>query len=174
MHNYFNRSIFRFENYWLDYVGCHHAIRSSWEFTPHGSPMHAFSHSIAHTRIKHKAWCASSLSSLDFDLINTENAITSLKIFDSPTAANLSHLEELYAKFTAIQRQNSSKWSQQARMQWVCDGNMDTKFFHSINRIRKHFNSIARIRDMNGSCFMDQASIKQSFLNFYSCLWSNS
>lgn len=64
--------------------------------------MHAFIHLIARTHIKIKAIRAIGLSSLDVDIMNTENAITSLEISNSLNAADLSHLEELYAKFTVL------------------------------------------------------------------------
>ena len=33
--------IFRFDNYWLDYSGCHEAVINAWNATPNGSPLHA-------------------------------------------------------------------------------------------------------------------------------------
>lgn len=63
-----NHKIFRFENFWLDYVGCHSAVHEAWCFSPHGNPMQAFSHS----RFNLNAWSRSRLSSIVSALVQTE------------------------------------------------------------------------------------------------------
>lgn len=50
LHFVCNRFVFHFDNFLLNYIGCHTAIRNAWNFTPHGNPMHAFLHLISHTR----------------------------------------------------------------------------------------------------------------------------
>lgn len=91
--------------------------------------MHAFSHLIARTRIKIKAWRTYGLNNLDADIVNTENDITTLEISDSLSADSDPHLEELYAKSTTLHRLDSKRWSQRARLQWIRDGDMNTKCF---------------------------------------------
>lgn len=56
---------------------------------------------------------------------------------------------------------------------WVCNGDQNTSFFHNSVRIRKHFNIISRIMALDGTVVCDRIGIEQTFLNFYSCLWSN-
>lgn len=165
--NYNRRfNLFCFNNYWLDYIGYHIAIRKIWNSSPNGNPMHA-----SHTSIKN--WCRSGLNPLDSDIINTENDIASLEISDTFDADTQPHLEELYAKFAVLQRQNLSKWAQRAHLQWVCDGDRNSKFLHNVTRIRKHFNSISHVSDLNSNLFSDRDDIENVFLNFYSQLWSN-
>lgn len=46
------KKVFRFDNFWLDYIGCHDAVREAWNFKPHSNPMHAFSYLISRARSK--------------------------------------------------------------------------------------------------------------------------
>lgn len=39
LHSYHSHNSFCFDNFWLDYLGCHIAVREAWEFSPHGNPM---------------------------------------------------------------------------------------------------------------------------------------
>lgn len=69
------RSIFRVANYWLDYIGCHLAVKRAWDCFPHDNPMQALSHLITRTRSAIKRWKASGLNSLDSDINKIEHDI---------------------------------------------------------------------------------------------------
>lgn len=32
------KRLFRLENFWVDYLGCHNCVRDAWNFSPHGNP----------------------------------------------------------------------------------------------------------------------------------------
>lgn len=50
------KNIFRFNNNWFDFIGCHDAVREAWTKHFHGNPMHAFSHLLSCTRSKLSVW----------------------------------------------------------------------------------------------------------------------
>lgn len=114
------------------------------------------------------------MNNLDTDIRNTENTIASLELVDPLDEGSQHFLEEMYATYSDLERQNSNKWAQRAHLTWVCDGDTNSKFFHNATRIRKHFNSISQVRDSIGNLFSDHAGIESAFMNFYSCLWLNS
>lgn len=93
---------------------------------------------------------------------------------DAPSADAQPLLEGLYAKYVALQRKNTNKLAQHAHMQWVCEGDRNSKFFHNTTHIRKNFNSISQVCVLNNNLFSDCASIENAFMNFYSQFWSNS
>lgn len=94
--------IFRFENFWLDYIGCHEAVKTAWSCLPNGNPMHAFSHLISRTRYNINAWKLVGLSPLDSESNNTEAVITTLEYSDSTCFEELNELSDLYAKFASL------------------------------------------------------------------------
>lgn len=169
--------IFRFDNYWLDYLDCHGIVRNAWNFQPNSNPLHAFYHLVARCKKQLCLWRASGKSSLEKSLVNTELEINALELLDSASPANPeihNSLVSLYNKFSALQRQSACKWAQWARLQWVQDGDHNTGFFHNCVRFRKHVNSISHILDANGNVCFGHQGIEQVFVDFYSKLWSES
>lgn len=63
-----HKKTFYFDNYWLEYIGCHSAIREAWDFIPHSNSMHAFFHLLTRARSKLLSWQASGLNSLETNI----------------------------------------------------------------------------------------------------------
>lgn len=59
--------VFGFDNHQLEYANCHRIIHDAWNFNPHSSPLHAFSHLIARTRSRLINWHTTSPDSLERD-----------------------------------------------------------------------------------------------------------
>lgn len=82
-------------------------------------------------------------------------------------------LYPLYNKLAALQRQNSIKWAQRARLMWVLCGDQNTSLFHNSIRSRNHQNSIPFITDSNGIGLLNSKDIENAFCDFYTNLWSD-
>lgn len=102
LHNLHKRSIFHFANYWLDYLGCHLAVKNVWDFSPNGNPMQTFSLLIVRTRSKIIRWRVSGLNSLDLDLNKVEHDITSFEMTDCSNIMDHTTLFDLHARYAAI------------------------------------------------------------------------
>lgn len=127
-------SVFRFENFWFDFLECHTVVREAWLCSPHGNPMQAFSHLLSHTRFKLNQWRWLGVNKVESALIDIEAAISLLEFFNSSSSSQ-SLLIEHYAKLAALQCRDI-KWAQRARLLWTKDGDKNISFFHSFTRIR--------------------------------------
>lgn len=87
-----NFGLFRFDNYWRDYLGCHDVMRNALNFVPHVSALHAFTHLLSHSRLNITVWCVIGLNSIDSELISIENAILAAENLDITIPSNHSHL----------------------------------------------------------------------------------
>lgn len=67
-HIIWNKKVFRFDNFWLEYIGCHYALRNAWNFIPHSNPMHAFTHFISHAKSNLISWKKRSLNSIESNI----------------------------------------------------------------------------------------------------------
>lgn len=136
--------------------------------------MQAFTHLVARTRCNINGWKATALNSLDSDINKIETDILSFEKSEYDIAANYPQLLEMYAKYAVLQRKISTAWAQRTRLIWASEGDKNSSFFHNTIRIRKHFNFISQISNLNGNVYNDHSGIKQAFLGFYTHLWSNS
>ncbi|KAK7243377.1 hypothetical protein RIF29_38171 [Crotalaria pallida] len=62
---------------------------------------------------------------------------------------------------------------QKSKQEWLCEGDLNTKFFHQTIRIRRYRNRILRIQDTNGRVHTNQDQIVQAFEEYYKCLLSD-
>ncbi|KAK7260093.1 hypothetical protein RIF29_25844 [Crotalaria pallida] len=62
---------------------------------------------------------------------------------------------------------------QKAKQNWICEGDMNTKFFHQTIRLRRYRNRILRIQESNGSVYTVQKQIVQAFESYYKSLFAD-
>lgn len=165
----FKPKIFRIENYWLEYFDCISIVRNSLLNTLHSSPMHAFAH--LHVRIRSNlfSWKSGGLGALDLAIKNIGCQIKDFEMFeDLGHHSDLNSIEHksLSNKYKALLRQNTRRWVQRARLNWVHAGDLNTSFFHRCASIHRNFNFISHISDDNGNTFMDRSNIEDTFLHF--------
>ncbi|XP_039120543.1 uncharacterized protein LOC120256952 [Dioscorea cayenensis subsp. rotundata] len=166
------RFLFKFENFWLDYIDCHSIVREALQSPSHGNPLHVLSHLLSCTRFKLSQWNRRRHNSLERALSQTESDIFDLENSDDSLVSQ-SNLTALYAKLAAIQRQLSVKWAQRARIKWISDGDKNTDFLHNslVQCSSKPYYSNF---DSSGNIFNDYSALSGLFINFYSSLWSDS
>lgn len=70
--------IFRFENTWLDYEGCHSIVTSTWNSNTSSPPLHSFAHLISCTKRNLCRWRRSSVCHFDSEIHNIELEISSM------------------------------------------------------------------------------------------------
>ncbi|XP_039145509.1 uncharacterized protein LOC120282722 [Dioscorea cayenensis subsp. rotundata] len=69
------KKIFRFENFWLEYLGCHVSVRKAWNFVPHSNPMQGVSHLLSRTRDFLLDWKNKGLHPIEVGIEKLEKSI---------------------------------------------------------------------------------------------------
>jgi hypothetical protein len=64
------------------------------------------------------------------------------------------------------------QWKQRAKMDWLREGDQNTKFFHACVRQRQCRNRIEKIEDESGHVCTSQADVDQAFVKYYDNLFS--
>lgn len=137
--------------------------------------MHAFSHSLTRSKNALLAWKSSGLGALHLEIRDTDFKIQTLELEEMEgfhLDSGPFELRTLYTKFNALLRQDSVSWAQRAHMPWIKGGDENSNFFHNCAKICRHTNFILLIVDDQGSSFSDREHIEETFLNFYTHLWS--
>ena len=80
--------------------------------------------------------------------------------------------KELTSEYQLLLKQEEEIWKIKARVDWVVDGDRNTRFFHTttINRIRK--NKILSLKDNMGNWNSCPQWIKSSIFNYFSDIFS--
>lgn len=66
------------------------------------------------------------------------------------TDSSFHQICELKNEVAEIEARQECMWRQQARLDWLQDGDNNTKFFHSVASNRRKQNHIDRIQDATG------------------------
>nr|XP_023924685.1 uncharacterized protein LOC112036087 [Quercus suber] len=88
-------------------------------------------------------------------------------------SAYLLNLEEVLRKeYLGILQQDEDFWSVKSRLNWLIQGDRNTKFFHSSAQIRRRRNRIACLKDNQGNWVHDERKvaslIRQGFYDLFS------
>jgi hypothetical protein len=79
--------------------------------------------------------------------------------------------EKLQAELEECQKQEDILWRQKSRVQWLKEGERNTKFFHRSMVHRCYINRITQLEDAQGNPILDHASI-EGMVNYYKDLLS--
>lgn len=79
--------------------------------------------------------------------------------------------EKLRDELNETLRQEELVWMLKSRVQWLRDGDRNTKYFHTATLVRRRRNKIMGLLDENGVWVMDQQRLKELAVGFYSSLF---
>ena len=65
------------------------------------------------------------------------------------------------------------KWTRRARLLWLSNGDLNSKFFHMIAQIHNHQIKISIILNDQGCVLTSQGHIENCFAEYYSNLWKS-
>lgn len=88
------------------------------------------------------------MNSIETDMTNLEKEILEAETVDvvDTNRENFEvNLDAIYSRFTSLQRQQSLKWAERARLIWVHNGDFNSTFFHNTISICNHHNNISHI-----------------------------
>jgi hypothetical protein len=78
--------------------------------------------------------------------------------------------EKLQAELEERQKQEEILWRHKSRVQWLKEGEKNTKFFHRSMVHKRYINKITQLEDNQGNPILDHASIEAELINYYKYL----
>jgi hypothetical protein len=64
-------------------------------------------------------------------------------------------------------KQEEVLWKQKSRVQWLKEGEKNTKFFHRAMMHRRHVNRITHLEDSQGNPVREHSQIEAELINYY-------
>ncbi|KAJ0983738.1 hypothetical protein J5N97_002094 [Dioscorea zingiberensis] len=168
------RRPFRFENHWVENPDCRNSVENIWKVTKFTNPLHDFSHRIHILKKDLIKKCRKPYKGIDAQIKITEEDIEKLEnkgCSDQMNQDDWINLRILYNKHQALMRQSTSLWAQRARINWLRNGDNNSKYFHQITRQHRRRNRINQIKTGNNEIITDFEGIEAQFIDFYTNLW---
>ncbi|XP_011627592.1 uncharacterized protein LOC105421540 [Amborella trichopoda] len=141
---------FRLEIGWLDEAGVRDLIRKTWEnsitfgfwdFQLHKKLLH-LKHKLLKWKQENKYQLGAKIDSLLKDIKGIDQTVQSGGEYSKILAS------EIIGKINALNELRPSEeiyWRQRSQVKWLKEGDLNTKFFHSIANARRQQNDLSRL-----------------------------
>lgn len=140
---------FRFDAHWVQNASSSEAVKVGWDSRVVGYPMFRVVHKIRETRYSLNAWQRATFGNRGREieaLRGRLQALLSLPLTDE------FQLEQsiLSGKLDSLLNEEHAYWKQRAKVNWLKDGDRNTRYFHRKSSNRKTKNRLQGLFDVNG------------------------
>jgi hypothetical protein len=154
-------SSFRYLNMWSSHHNFFQMVEESWSTPLVAAPMVSFSRKLKRLKVALKAWNSLVFKNI-FDRVRAaeESLILAESLFDEiPSAENKEKWALAQQAFSSELRIENSYLRQKARLKWVVDGDMNSRFFHSSIRKKANLLFIREILREDQSMVSSQSGV---------------
>eukprot|EP00253_Pinus_taeda_P010319 PITA_10319 len=155
---------FRFEKFWLDHPNFQEMIKKCWSepLEGSGSKMFNLQRKLKLTKQHIKDWNKNVFGNIFQEKIILENKLEQLHkqgIGGNLSAEALEQERLLSQQWHSRCAQEETLWKQKSRIQWLKEGEMNTKFFHRTALDRRSNNRILELKSETGEMLKNHNEI---------------
>ncbi|CAN0860154.1 LINE-1 retrotransposable element ORF2 protein [Linum grandiflorum] len=159
---------FRFESFWAKEEECSEVITKAWE----EASLDNLKQTLKHCEMKLSNWSSVKFGEIPRRITQLRRSLRDTKLqFKDNNWRSRKRKMELELK--DLLYKNEQRWKQRARMDWLKDGDKNTKVFHAKATKRRKKNTIKRLRDDQGRLFVGQSEVTECLLTFFSDLYKS-
>ncbi|XP_038988084.1 uncharacterized protein LOC120112574 [Phoenix dactylifera] len=170
------RSPFRFEKFWLSYPRSSEMVREAWCSPVRGDAMYRVSRRLELTRRRLRRWNREEVGNIFRRTEEEEEAISRLQVQEAQRGGlseeQMGELRSHLALHDSLLRRQETLWRQKSRVQWILEGDRNTKFFHQSTVIRRNQNRIRAIKGEDGQLSDDPVVIRRIVECFFRARWT--
>jgi hypothetical protein len=143
---------FWFEKFWLTHPDFQQLAKTWWAQAEvdHGTKMYRFQQRLKNFKQLLKYWNRNTFGNIFQSIKDTENKLAEIQrtfILGTRTAELMKEEEELQVQLEQRRKQEEILWRQKSRVQWLKEGENNTKFFHKTMIHRRHINIITHLEN---------------------------
>jgi hypothetical protein len=166
------RKPFRFEKFWLTHPDFQANIKLWWKEATitTGTPMYKFQQKLKNLKQHLKAWNKSTFGNIfqAQEILNQQIQDLQQQIRTQGLTDSLKEQESLLNNQMVERRaQEETLWRQKSCIQWLKEGERNTKFFHRSMLQRRHTNRITHLVSDQGLEIQKHADIEKELLSYY-------
>jgi exonuclease III len=163
---------FRFESFWLDHPDFQENIQTWWREAevPRGSKMYKFQQKLKNLKHTLKLWNQNTFGNI-FDakkqllaqMEEIQHQIRLQGLTRELKAQEISINQQLEDR----KRQEEILWRQKSRVQWLKEGERNTKFFHRMVIQRRHTNKITHLTSDEGDVIHSHEDMEATLIRYF-------
>ncbi|CAA0831791.1 Unknown protein, partial [Striga hermonthica] len=162
---------FAFDRRWVSKEGFAEVVQKAWSIPQSGTPFFRLKEKVKQTRIALLIWSSKFKSQNQEKIAALSNKLEEIR--EAGKADNWEEWDSVSKELNDAYTYEEKFWAQKARVQWLKEGNSNTKFFHAYSMSRRRQNAISRlITDANRVC-SSRRDIENHITTYYSSLFSS-
>jgi hypothetical protein len=166
---------FRFEKFWLNHPDFQNLSKTWWRQAEidHGTCMYKFQQRLKNFKGQLKNWNKNVFGNIlqkKQEIVQCLEELQQVFIAGERMTTLIKEEEQLQVELEERQKQEEILWRQKSRVQWLKEGEKNTKFFHRSMVHRRYINIITQLEDNQGNPILDHASIEEELTNYYKYL----
>ncbi|PRQ56718.1 putative RNA-directed DNA polymerase [Rosa chinensis] len=164
---------FKFEECWLLDETCKEVVKSSWESVSGVGPTQLLWNRMQSTRAALESWSEKSFGCIRKEIAKIRNQLS--VFYDSSLSAPLEEDRvALQLKLNDLLHQEQVFWRQRAKVFWLKDGDLNTKFFHQRVKNRKKKNTLTGLFNNDGVWSTEVEELEDIVLHYFNDLFTSS
>jgi hypothetical protein len=166
------KKLFRFEQFWLDHPDFQANIQDWWREAeiPRSSKMYRFQQKLKNLKQTLKLWNKHTFGNI-FDsqkqLSEQMGEIRNQIRMQGLTNELKSQEAKVNRQLEARKRQEGILWKQKSCIQWLKEGEHNTKFFHRTVIQRRHYNKITHLISDDGETIHSHDDMETTLIDYY-------
>ncbi|WMV48115.1 hypothetical protein MTR67_041500 [Solanum verrucosum] len=171
------KTYFKFEQWWMKVEGFREKVKEWWaSFTVNGTTSYRLKTKLKLLKGKLKEWEPENRGNWKHRKEDVLNQIASLETIQELRTLNEEeslHKAQLFNEFVEISQNEEIAWRQRFRVQWLKQGDKNTKYFHRMATSHRRFNTIEKL-EVEGVTVFEPEVIKQQVVSFYQKFYKES
>ncbi|XP_012851547.1 PREDICTED: uncharacterized protein LOC105971242 [Erythranthe guttata] len=140
---------FRFEATWLRRENCEQIIENQWRKSVDAGSMESVIYKNSECRLALILWSKLTVQQPRKKIKSLHKRLQSLLLAEQ-TVARREEIRGVRAELEQAYGDDDMYWRQRNRVQWIQEGDRNTRFFHSKATIRRRTNRVDRLKDTEG------------------------
>ncbi|CAN6557042.1 unnamed protein product [Malus baccata var. baccata] len=142
------RKLFRFETFWAKEEECQSLVRSCWAHRQHDDGLVNWGRKLNVCRSRLSRWSGTKFKRRGLQI---QDLLAQLDDLQREWGPNQDEIREKSQLIDNLRVQEESYWCQRSRVNWLRDGDANTKFFHHSTLHRRRRNTIVKLKDEDES-----------------------
>ena len=152
------KKLFRFEAFWTKDGDCKDIVRDAWTYGRGRGPLDRWNFKLNLCRNKLIRWSNDKFMRRGNQL---RVLMSHLEILQHNWRVNAEEIVEVSKKVDLLRCQEESFWLQRSRVQWLKEGDANTRFFHQSTLNRRRRNSVVSLKDNSGALVDNLNSVRK-------------